>query len=290
MTLSCGYPRSSSAHTCNICHLSYLTRTSLKEHTKNHTQEEIKCGLCGHLHKNEHILRAHMDIHQEASSLEQHTKCEHETNNPVEMVSVFYTCQMCGKIFKNFQNLRMHERQIHLGVPKQHICECCGAMFYSGSKLRLHMLRHTGERPFTCEICGLRFGTKHRLGNHLVCHSEARPHACGVCGKTFKRQRSLGMHEQNSHGVFSQGASKDKVVISFSCQMCKKPFITKQKLAVHMREHTGERPFRCNICGKVLSSKMGKKNHIRIHTGERPYKCNLCELALKTHAQLYSHL
>nr|CAD7443060.1 unnamed protein product [Timema bartmani] len=290
-------------HTCNTCGRSYMTRKSLKEHIKKHSQEPVKCDLCGRMYKNEHVLKTHISLHTGAqprpcshcdkafffaSSLKQHMKQEHgefllfkcdvcgktfnlkchlkshnETHNHDKIAPILHICQMCGKTFKKLQSLKIHEKQIHLGVPKQHICECCGAMFHNISKLKLHMLRHTGDRPFTCEACGLRFGTKHRLNNHLVCHSEERPHTCGVCGKTFKRQRNLGMHEQNSHGIFSQGMGKEKVVISFPCQVCDKQFTTKHKLAAHMRNHTGERPFTCETCGREYKTAAGLGFHTK---------------------------
>nr|CAD7264694.1 unnamed protein product [Timema shepardi] len=233
---------------CSHCDKAFFFASSLKQHMKQEHGEFLlfKCDVCG-----------------KTFNLKCHLKSHNETHNHDKIAPILHICQMCGKTFKKLQSLKIHEKQIHLGVPKQHICECCGAMFHNISKLKLHMLRHTGDRPFTCEACGLRFGTKHRLNNHLVCHSEERPHTCGVCGKTFKRQRNLGMHEQNSHGIFSQGMGKEKVVINFPCQVCDKQFTTKHKLAAHMRNHTGERPFTCETCGREYKTAAGLGFHTK---------------------------
>ena len=33
---------------------------------------------------------------------------------------------------------------------------------------------------------------------------------------------------------------------------------------------------RCRYCGKVFGSDSALQIHVRSHTGERPYKCNIC--------------
>lgn len=322
-------------HTCSICGRKYLTKKSLREHTKKHFQKRAKCDICGKTYRNENVLKTHVSLHTGPqpytcqpcgkgfiflSSLKQHLKIDHKekfehkcddcgktltseqrfknhqlthTKSKIdgkEVPATSHICQKCGKSFKRTASLRVHEQHIHQGIPKQHICEVCGMMFHVGAKLRRHMVKHTGERPFVCETCGMRFGTKHLLKNHQVCHSDLRPHKCKVCGKAFKRQRNMRGHEQNMHGLVNARSEQDKDGISYPCSVCEKEFSTKQKVAMHMRCHTGQFVgFPCDICGKVLSSKHGRDNHIRTHTGERPYVCKVCGLALKTPAQLHAH-
>jgi len=65
---------------------------------------------------------------------------------------------------------------------------------------------------------------------------------------------------------------------------CNKSFYQKTHLEIHVRAHTGAKPFICKApsCGQRFSQLGNLKTHERRHTGERPYSCDVCG---KTFAQ-----
>lgn len=63
----------------------------------------------------------------------------------------------------------------------------------------------------------------------------------------------------------------DEPFFKHKCRFCAKVFGSDSALQIHLRSHTGERPFKCNICGNRFSTKGNLKVHFQRHKEKYPH-------------------
>ncbi|KAK7913494.1 hypothetical protein WMY93_013705 [Mugilogobius chulae] len=62
---------------------------------------------------------------------------------------------------------------------------------------------------------------------------------------------------------FEHKSSSDEAFFKHKCRFCGKVFGSDSALQIHLRSHTGERPYKCNICGNRFSTR--KYPHIQMN-------------------------
>ncbi|XP_043914131.1 sal-like protein 2 [Protopterus annectens] len=63
----------------------------------------------------------------------------------------------------------------------------------------------------------------------------------------------------------------DKPTVRHKCRFCAKVFGSDSALQIHLRSHTGERPYKCNICGNRFTTRGNLKVHFHRHKEKYPH-------------------
>ena len=103
-----------------------------------------------------------------------------------------------------------------------------------------------------------------------VLNTSDKPYKCNHCGAGFSLEKSLGFHIKLKRCTEKQ----------FECLVCKKVFISKQNLFLHMKTHTDV--FQCSICVNKFDSEDKLKEHMEKEHKENDIKnqCTICKKGL----------
>ncbi|KAK2848028.1 hypothetical protein Q7C36_009710 [Tachysurus vachellii] len=124
---------------------------------------------------------------------------------------------------------------------------------------------------------------------------------CKDCGIWYRSERNLQAHlmyycasrqKQKATDSPPQDKPKDSYANERVCPFpqCNKSCPSASSLEIHMRTHSGERPFVCLICLSAFTTKANCERHLKVHTDTLNGVCHGCGFISTTRDILYSHL
>lgn len=221
---------------------------------------------------------------QTLDELIEHHHCKHSKH-------AFQYCLSCGTYFSAellaAQHLcaqnKMQLSDTVLSTPKQRpeklhaqfLCKYCHKPFIKRSYHLDHEQRHITVTPHRCDCCGLYFPNAKKL----ICHKrKVRCLPLILVPNKQRKKNSETDPKSPAEPTFTYGVDDCQIRIhdcfvklidikkrpspqKINCSLCGKRFRLRAQLKVHLRSHTGTKPFKCDKCKKVFKYSWNLDKH-----------------------------
>jgi len=226
--------------TCHVCYQQFGTANNLQTHIESCLKSSFKCETCDLGFKTQATFSRHCNKHQVLMQL---------------------PCDKCDKVFNRSWHLTRHMKSVHdiaKAAEQNFSCHYCGKKYTTVSSLKYHLIIH--ENPdglVACDECDKTFMREKNLAKHKALQHSECDILCSQCAKVFKNSRNLRLHYKVVH---------ESERLPFECDVCKKRFIGRNKLAQHkINVHVKSRPHSCRYkeCGKAYNDTSNRNCHER---------------------------
>ncbi|XP_035233348.1 zinc finger protein 845-like [Stegodyphus dumicola] len=258
---------------CTLCSYTSSLRCNFKRHMFLNTGERpFKCNACNRAFMLKENLRSHLSVHSNVKpyackicSRSFRLKCQlkyHSVGGVDTHYSSFKSLDPSSFVYK------MSERMDEWNPPESWKRITSILIIRAGHQNKDIM---TAAQCFLNTVKTIRHELETCNGDYEDVARRKIPSRRSVCVRTAEflanLQEQIGLRCK-SQGNFCQNdpfSASDEAVFLNLCPYC--PYTSRYKgnLLMHIRIHTGERPFSCKVCGKTFRNQSHVKRHMLTH-------------------------
>lgn len=154
---------------------------------------------------------------------------------------------------------------------------------------------------FVCDTCSMTLSSKESLADHVKSHFSNTKPKKSKPNKSSQRKHikqdkepTKSTSSQNSNTISETKMQRIKETLTsegqFLCDICGKALQTESGMRLHLKMHTGLKPYKCKFCEKSFVIESYKKRHELTHSGDKSFMCHLCSASFASANGFRYHL